>query len=95
MIEAGTENGGIAGITMIMIEIGNVITAATDIDPEKGTTTGDDRPPGLGADMAGKMRNATDNAGWTAVTRRLNADGIPSVTGVAMTMNIDIERRWS
>lgn len=92
--EAGIENEGIAGTTMIMTVIGNAITAVTDIDPERGTTTGDDRPPGLAADMAGKKRTATGNAGQTAVTHRLNADGIPSVTEAAMTMNIDIEIRW-
>lgn len=80
---------------MIMTEIGNAITAATDIDPENGTTTGDVLPPGLGAGMAAKTRNAPGTAGQSAVTRRLNADEILSVTEVAMTTTADTETRWT
>jgi hypothetical protein len=95
MTEAGIENGGIAGTTMIMTEIENVNTAVTDIDPEIVTTTGGDPPPDLGVDMAGKMRSATGNGERIAAIRRLNADGIPSVTEVAMTMTVDSEIRWT
>lgn len=87
----GIENGGVADTMMVMTEIGNVITAATDIDPETVTTTGGALPPGLGVGMTGKMRSATGNGGRIAAIHRLNPDWIPSVTNVAMIMTADIE----
>lgn len=90
----GTENGDTAGITTTMTETATVITAVTDIEPPEGTTTGDDLPPDLGADMATKTTNAPGTAGRIAVTRLLNADGIPSTTEVAMIMIVNIEIRW-
>lgn len=91
--EGETENGGIAGTTTTVTETATVIAAATDIDPSKRTTTGDDRSPDLGADIATKTRDAPGTAGQIAATRQLNADAPPSVKWVAMTMIVDIKIR--